>query len=209
MRAQPILKVAEIFASLQGEGLRQGEATIFVRLAGCNLRCSFCDTKDAWSDGKKMTLQEILRKIQRLQSQFPCDWVCLTGGEPLLQKVGPLAAAIRKAGFRLQVETNGTFKPGFKADWWTVSPKPPGYRFHPDFGKKAKEVKLVVTRELKFRTIERLRKLFPEKVPLILQPESEKRRSLAKALCLLKEGQKKGLPRLRVMVQLHRRLQIP
>lgn len=209
MRAQPILKVAEIFASLQGEGLHQGEPTIFVRLAGCNLRCSFCDTKDAWSNGKKMTLQQILRKIQRLQSQFPCDWVCLTGGEPLLQKVGPLAAAIRKAGFRLQVETNGTFKPGFKADWWTVSPKPPGYRFHPDFGKKAKEVKLVVTRELKFRTIERLRKLFPEKVPLILQPESEKSRSLAKALRLLKEGQKKGLPRLRVMVQLHRRLQIP
>lgn len=209
MRALPTLRVVEVFASLQGEGLRQGEATIFVRLAGCNLRCSFCDTKRAWSGGQKMTIQEILKKILRLQSHFPCSWVCLTGGEPLLQKVGPLAAAIRKAGFRLQIETNGTFKPGFRADWWTVSPKPPAYRFHPDFVKKAKEVKLVVSKQLKFSTLVNLRKLFPKKVPLILQPQSAKRWSLSKALRLLKQGQRNGLASLRLLIQLHRWLQIP
>lgn len=209
MRAPPTVRIVEIFASLQGEGLRQGEATIFVRLAGCNLRCSFCDTKKAWSKGQEIPVREVLQKIQQLRAWFPCDWVCLTGGEPLLQKISPLAAGLRKAGFRLQIETNGTFKPALKADWWTLSPKPPTYRFHRDFKKKAKEVKLIVTKDLNLLTLQRLRRLFPDRVPFILQPQSGKRWSMKKALRLLQEGQRKGLKSLRLLLQLHRLLEIP
>ena len=63
MPQQPTLKIVEIFPSLQGEGLRQGEPTIFVRLAGCNLRCSFCDTKRAWGRGRARSVPDIMAEV--------------------------------------------------------------------------------------------------------------------------------------------------
>ncbi len=127
MPRQLTLKIVEIFASIQGEGLRQGEPTIFIRFSGCNLRCSFCDTKRAWRAGQEMSIKEIMTKVLEENRQFPCYWVCLTGGEPLLQPLEPLVRVIRKDGFYVQIETNGTLKPLVEADWWTVSPKPPDY----------------------------------------------------------------------------------
>jgi len=61
------LKINEIFFSAAGEGLRQGEPTIFIRLAGCNLRCSFCDTKYAWKKGQQMTVEEIAVRVSRIK----------------------------------------------------------------------------------------------------------------------------------------------
>ncbi|MFQ6108662.1 MAG: radical SAM protein, partial [Candidatus Aminicenantales bacterium] len=90
MPQPPTLKIAEIFSSIQGEGLRQGEATLFVRLSGCNLHCSFCDTKYAWEGGEDITCDEVIRRIIKMSKRFPTRWVCLTGGEPLLQDVAEL-----------------------------------------------------------------------------------------------------------------------
>jgi 7-carboxy-7-deazaguanine synthase len=75
------LKVNEIFRSLQGEGVRAGMPCAFVRLAGCNLRCTWCDTKYAWDEGTEMTLDEITRAVEKLD----LTRVELTGGEPLIQ----------------------------------------------------------------------------------------------------------------------------
>ena len=97
MHRPPILKIHEIFASLQGEGLRQGEPTLFVRLTGCNLRCAFCDTRHAWDGGEDLTVDQIAGRVLRLRRDFPSDWVCLTGGEPLLQDVGELLQALTRA----------------------------------------------------------------------------------------------------------------
>lgn len=209
MRPPPTLKIVEIFASLQGEGLRQGEPTIFVRLAGCNLRCPFCDTKKAWVEGQEKNIEEIMAKILKEKKKQPSNWVCLTGGEPLLQPIEPLIKAIKKAGFYLQIETNGTLRPTVKADWWTVSPKPPHYYLHPRFKKIAKEIKLVVTRDLQLEIIEKFRRLLPKKVPIILQPQSNRRWSAKRALFLIKEGSHRHLTNLRLMLQLHRQLKIP
>jgi organic radical activating enzyme len=194
----------EVFASVQGEGLRQGEPTIFVRLAGCNLRCPFCDTKSAWREGRERTVAEIAAEIARLHRGFPARWVCLTGGEPLRQDIRPLVFRLKRDGLGVQVETNGTFEPRASADWYSVSPKPPAYAFHPRFRKKAREVKLVATRRLTIETVRTLRRAFPLSAPIILQPQSNAPWSRRKAMRLLEQATRNGLGNIRVAVQLHK-----
>jgi 7-carboxy-7-deazaguanine synthase len=204
MRRPPTLKTIEIFASVQGEGLRQGEPTIFVRLAGCNLRCSFCDTKRAWRGGRELSVEKIADEVGRLRRDYPTTWVCLTGGEPLAQNVRPLILRLHAEGFRIQIETNGTFPPAPLADWHSVSPKPPDYAVHPGFRKGAREVKLVVCRKLDLDGIRTVRAAFPPAVPVILQPQSNARWSIKKAVELLKEASRAGLEGIRLSVQLHK-----
>jgi organic radical activating enzyme len=210
MPRPPILKIAEIFASLQGEGLRQGEPTIFVRLAGCNLRCPFCDTKRAWKGGRGMPLERIAGRVARLKKTRPAEWIVLTGGEPLLQDVGPLVRRLKAAGFRIQIETNGLFSRLLPAvDWYTVSPKPPDYIFHPEYRAKAREVKLVASRELNLAVVLRVRDAFPAGTPLFIQPESNTARSRAKALKLVLQAAEEGRRNVRLSLQLHKILGLP
>ncbi len=204
MPPRPTLKTIEVFASVQGEGLRQGEPTIFVRLAGCNLRCGFCDTKRAWRGGRERTVAAIVDDVLKLKEDYPTTWVCLTGGEPLAQNVRPLVLGLHGAGFRVQVETNGTFPPAPLADWHTVSPKPPDYAVHPGFKKKANEVKLVVCRGFDLDAIRTVRAAVPLPVPIILQPQSNARWSVDKAVGLLRDASRAGLEGLRLSVQLHK-----
>jgi 7-carboxy-7-deazaguanine synthase len=204
MRRPPTLKTTEIFASVQGEGLRQGEPTIFVRLSGCNRRCSFCDTKKARRGGRETPVDEILAEVERLRRRSPAGWVCLTGGEPLAQDIGPLVRLLHLRGLRVQVETNGTFPPEPLADWHTVSPKPPDYDVHPGFVKRAREVKLVVCRALTLDAVRAVRGTFPPSVPLILQPQSNAAWSRKKAMRLLEDACRSGLGGIRVSVQLHK-----
>jgi len=198
------LKIAEIFPSIQGEGLRQGEATIFVRLAGCNLHCAFCDTKYAWQGGKEYKVEQILRKIKKIETRFPCQWVCLTGGEPLLQDVGELTKKLKKKKFKIQVETNATIYRDLPVDWYTISPKPEQYFYKPEYRNTAKEVKLIVTRELELGVIQNLRHNFPQKIPILLQPQSNRKWSFNQALKLLRQSLKIGLKNIKVSVQLHK-----
>jgi len=209
MPRQRTLKIVEIFPSVQGEGLRQGEPMIFVRLGGCNLRCSFCDTKYAWLGGRDLERSEILDEIQRVRRRFPAEWVCLTGGEPLMQNVRPLVLALKKAFLKIQVETNGTiFKP-LPVDWLTVSPKPKDYACDPRFRRPADEVKLIVTRGLALSTVQKLRAEFPSETTLFLQAESNAPWSVAKALRLQRRALFHGLSNIRVSAQLHKIFRLP
>ncbi len=98
------LKVSEIFFSLQGEASRAGLPTVFVRLSGCPLRCVWCDTEHAFSDGRRMTLTQILADV----GSYATRQVCVTGGEPLAQKnCLPLLAALCDAGHEVCLETSG------------------------------------------------------------------------------------------------------
>ena len=103
--ALKILKVSEIFYSVQGEGACAGAPCVFIRLAGCNLSCSWCDTRYASQGGVDMNLSDIVEKAE----SFGCDLITITGGEPLLQKNTPgLAAILLNKGYKLLVETNGS-----------------------------------------------------------------------------------------------------
>jgi len=208
MPRPPTLKIIEMFASLQGEGLRQGQPTVFIRFSGCNLKCSFCDTRYAWNGGRELTPSQALQEIQKIRSRYPADWACLTGGEPLLQDVSGIVEDLRKEGFKIQVETNATLYRPLTVDWYTVSPKPPRYSYRPEYRKRAKEVKLVVTRSLSFGMVERLRKEFPARIPLLLQPESNAPWSVEKGLRYLNRAMKAGLENIRLSVQLHKLLHL-
>lgn len=134
------MQVNEIFYSIQGEGFHTGEAAVFVRFAGCNLNCSFCDTIITCS--RNMTEQAIVTEVQRLSG--PCRFVVLTGGEPTLQVTPLLVRMLHNAGYYVAVETNGTHKLPRGIDWITVSPKKAFVKDHPDFAvNDCDEVKVV------------------------------------------------------------------
>lgn len=111
------LNVNEIFYSLQGEGGRVGEPSIFIRLTQCNLACSFCDTD--FAEGDDMTLDEIAEVI----NQYPCKWIIWTGGEPTIQLKDEHVAFFREKGYKQAIETNGTRKVPALIDYITCSPK--------------------------------------------------------------------------------------
>ncbi len=99
------LKVNEIFYSIQGESTLAGTPCVFVRLTGCNLRCSYCDTTYAYEEGVVMGIYEIVEKIKG----FGCSMVEVTGGEPLLQDETPqLIATLFDLGYTVLLETNGS-----------------------------------------------------------------------------------------------------
>jgi len=99
------LLVNEIFYSIQGESIYSGRPCIFVRLSGCNLRCTYCDTQYAYEKGEKMEIDHIIRKV----SGFKCRWVEVTGGEPLIQSDTPmLVSKLLDNGYVVMMETNGS-----------------------------------------------------------------------------------------------------
>jgi len=101
--------ITEIFKSIQGEGTRAGLPCVFVRLTGCNLRCTWCDTAYAFHGGKKMSVEEVMERVQELAgTEKSVPLVELTGGEPLLQEeVYPLAEKLVGAGYTVMIETSG------------------------------------------------------------------------------------------------------
>ncbi|MHB8055894.1 MAG: 7-carboxy-7-deazaguanine synthase QueE [Candidatus Aminicenantales bacterium] len=204
MPAPPTLKIAEIFAGVQGEGLRLGRPAIFVRLAGCNLRCPFCDTKYARRGGRPMTIDAVAADVGHRRRTWPAGWICLTGGEPFTQPIGPLINRFHDDGLQVQVETNGSIFQDVGFDWATISPKPPRYEVAPEFPGRAREVKLVVSKELNLAAVRRVRMLFPAGLPVFLQPESNRAESRAKALRLLRRSLEEGLGDIRLGIQLHR-----
>ena len=123
------MKVAEIFHSLSGEGIHAGIPTVFVRLAGCNLRCVYCDSQYAWNGGEELSAMQIAKRVQGLR---PSGWVLITGGEPLLQldvvHEPTLPAQLQYSGYKVEIETNGSIDPPsyFKfVDCWSVDVKCP------------------------------------------------------------------------------------
>lgn len=122
------MKVVEIFKSIDGEGKRAGMPATFIRLAFCNLRCTYCDTPYAFNDNcaHDMAVDEIVHKCTELD----CPSITLTGGEPLIHKdVENLLAELDRHNFDVNVETNGTMDPshyhGLKNVWFTVDYKSP------------------------------------------------------------------------------------
>ena len=99
------LTVNEIFYSIQGESLQSGCPCVFVRLTGCNLRCTYCDTRYAYEEGVKMTLDQIMERV----AAYRCRLVEITGGEPLLQNETPrFIFELLENGFDVMMETNGS-----------------------------------------------------------------------------------------------------
>lgn len=116
------VRIAEIYRSIQGEGLLTGQPSTFVRASGCNLRCWFCDTPHAsWNpEGEDLSVAEILGRIELLE----VDKVVLTGGEPMLfAEMIPLCEGIQRSGRHITIETAGTLHLPLPCDLMSISPK--------------------------------------------------------------------------------------
>jgi 7-carboxy-7-deazaguanine synthase len=116
------MRIAEIFASIQGEGFLTGTPSVFIRASGCNLRCWYCDTQYAsWHpEGKDLSVDAIVARAMALEGTH----VVLTGGEPMLfAELIPLAARLRERGRHITVETAGTLYLPLACDLMSISPK--------------------------------------------------------------------------------------
>ncbi len=106
------LKINEIFYSIQGESSYAGERTVFIRTTGCNLRCTYCDTKYSYYEGQMMSLEKIIQSID----SYEAEYVCITGGEPLLQKnIHSLIHILCNKNYKVSIETSGA-KPIYDID---------------------------------------------------------------------------------------------
>lgn len=101
-----LLRITEIFHSLQGESTFSGLPTVFIRLTGCPLRCEYCDTAYAFNGGTRMSTDDILKEI----APYHCQYICVTGGEPLAQPgCLPFLSLLSDAGYTVSIETSGAF----------------------------------------------------------------------------------------------------
>ena len=168
-----MLHLAEIFYSMQGEGTFVGTPAVFVRLAGCNLACSFCDT-----DYAVKFFDDVAGVVARVRSLGgDCPMVVITGGEPLAQRETlALIDALRTDGRRVHIESNGTIPVELPGDvWLCVSPKE---RLHPQMAARANEAKLIVDGRVPEEWVPQ----FGPGTALFLQPEGNKPPNVALAM---------------------------
>ena len=191
-----MLQITEIFYSVQGEGGFTGTPAVFVRLAGCNLSCSFCDTD--YSLKFLADVDQVVRRVREIGHD--CPMVVLTGGEPLLQRETiTLIDKLRSDGRRVHIESNGTMFTELASDiWLTVSPKE---RVDPRMAQRANEVKLIVDG----RVPEEHLALFRDKPLILLQPEGNKPRNVEIALEYIKAHPH----RFRLSLQTHKFIGVP
>lgn len=184
-------QLSEIFYSVQGEGTWTGTPAVFVRLAGCNLACDFCDTDYALKF--VASVDDVVARVR--EEGGDCPMVILTGGEPLAQAVTPaLIDALRADGRRVHIESNGTVFTELPDDvWLCVSPKE---RVDPRMARRANEAKLIVDA----RVPEEHLPLFADKSTVLLQPEGNKPANIAIAV----EYAKRHPARFRLSLQTHK-----
>lgn len=187
----PVLALAEIFYSIQGEGTWTGTPAVFVRLAGCNLACDFCDTD--YSTTSMAAVDDVVARVRAAGGD--CPTVILTGGEPLAQtETSSLIDALRCDGRRVHIESNGTIYAPLPDDvWLCVSPKE---RVDPRMAARANEAKLIVDE----RVPEEHLPLFADKPVILLQPEGNRPKNVAVALEYVKAHPR----RFRISLQTHK-----
>ncbi|RUO80492.1 7-carboxy-7-deazaguanine synthase QueE [Idiomarina tyrosinivorans] len=219
-------RINEIFETLQGEGVFTGVPAIFVRLQGCPVGCPWCDTQHTWNTDadKQVAVAELAKKTAaddrwaELSADDIVAWferngyrakhVVITGGEPAMFDLQPLAEVLEKRGYRLQIETSGTFPLQVSAATWvTLSPKldmPGGYLVQPENMRRANEIKHPIAMQKHIDALDQLLQQYPvaDDVVISLQPISQRPRAteLAIATCI-----ERGW---RLSVQMHKYLNI-
>ena len=121
MKNQDKLPVLECFYSIQGEGTHSGKPAFFIRLAGCNVNCHWCDVKESWSvdDEQYISINQIMNKVKKAKT----NCVVITGGEPLLYNLDLLTKELKKLNKKIHLETSGTQPLSGSFDWICFSPK--------------------------------------------------------------------------------------
>ena len=192
----------EMFYTLQGEGYHQGKAAYFIRLAGCDVGCVWCDVKESWDASKHPVLS--IEEIVTSALAHPARLAIITGGEPLLYNLDALTTALKKAGFEINMETSGSSPMSGKWDWVCLSPK----KFKAPLTESiaaASELKVVIFNKHDFEWAETYAKQVPASCKLYLQPEWDK----ANEMMPLIIDYVKTHPKWELSAQLHKYIQVP
>ncbi len=203
-------RIKEIFGpTIQGEGAHAGRSCVFLRFAGCNLSCTWCDTDFGAEGAERLGADEIARRLAA-RDAHGSRLVVVTGGEPALQWSPPLAEALRRAGFTVHMESNGTRPLAAPVDWLTVSPKP---QFHAPADQllgppalSVSECKVVVDDSVNPTTLAAHERRYDGCSAWFLQPCADERydHHLARTLELIEQ-----MPRWRLSLQLHKIVGLP
>jgi organic radical activating enzyme len=192
----------EMFYSLQGEGYHQGKAAYFIRLAGCDVGCVWCDVKESWDASKHPVLS--IEEIVSSALAHPGRLAIITGGEPLLYNLDALTAALKKAGFEINMETSGSSPMSGNWDWVCLSPK----KFKAPLTESiaaASELKVVIFNKHDFEWAETYAQQVPASCKLYLQPEWDKANEMMPSII----DYVKTHPRWELSAQLHKYIQVP
>ncbi len=191
-----------MFYSLQGEGYHQGKAAFFIRLAGCDVGCVWCDVKDSWDASKHPQLS--IDEIVNAALSHPSKIAIVTGGEPLLHALDPLTTALKTAGFQTHIETSGSSPLSGQWDWICLSPKKFKFPLEESIA-AASELKVVVFNKSDIEWAESFEKKVSPNCKLYLQPEWDK----ADTMTPLSIDYIKAHPQWELSAQLHKYIQVP
>jgi 7-carboxy-7-deazaguanine synthase len=197
-----ILPVMESFYTIQGEGFFQGHAAYFIRLAGCDVGCHWCDVKESWEIKGHPVFS--VEEIAQAASVHPGRIAVVTGGEPLMYPLTRLTDSLKKFQFRTHIETSGAYPLSGDWDWICLSPK----KFkapHSSVIDKADELKIIVYNKSDFEWAEQFARQVKPECKLYLQPEWSKQNEV---LPLIIEYVKSN-PQWNISLQIHKFMNIP
>lgn len=192
----------EHFYTLQGEGFHQGKAAYFIRLAGCDVGCVWCDVKDSWNAEKhpKYEVRSLMSEVRK----NPAEIVVVTGGEPLMHDLDELTKELKAAGLKTHIETSGAYPLSGNWDWICLSPK----KFKaplPEILPLAHELKVVVFNKSDFDWAEKYAGLVSPSCKLYLQPEWD----TAAEMTPLIIDYIKAHPQWELSLQIHKYINVP
>lgn len=196
------IPVMEHFYTLQGEGRYSGCAAYFIRLAGCDVGCVWCDVKESWP----VTEQQLMRIDELVEEalKYPGRLAVITGGEPLMYDLHFLTKRLKEAGFRVHIETSGAYPLSGKLDWICVSPK----KFKAPLKEvleKADELKCIVYHKSDIAFAEQHRREVPPSCELYLQAEWSRKDMMTPVVI----EHVKQHPEWKLSLQTHKYLDIP
>jgi 7-carboxy-7-deazaguanine synthase len=196
------LPVMESFYTIQGEGFHQGKAAYFIRLAGCDVGCVWCDVKESWDASRHpvISIDQLVNEAEK----YPGRLAVVTGGEPLLHNCSALTDRLHSAGFATNIETSGSSPISGTWDWICVSPK----KFKPpliDVVQRANELKVVVFNKTDFAWAEKYAAMVSPSCKLYLQPEWDRAATVTPLIIdYIMEN-----PKWELSLQIHKYIHVP
>lgn len=165
------IPLMEAFYTIQGEGFHSGRAAYFIRTAGCDVGCIWCDVKESWDENAhpKTLISDIIKGVKSSNT----DFVVITGGEPTMYDLTELTQALKEIGMEIAIETSGAYPITGKIDWICLSPKKFKFPLEENY-RKADELKMIIFNKSDFRWAAELKTKVKENCKLYLQTEWDK-----------------------------------
>ena len=194
--------IMEHFFTIQGEGTYSGRAAYFIRIAGCDVGCVWCDVKESWDKDQHttMTIKEIIEKV----TESKTDFVVITGGEPAMYDLRPLVDQLKSLGITIAIETSGCYPLQGDVDWYCFSPK----KFKTPCDEayvRANELKVIISHPSDLEWANKHAEKVLDSCHLFLQPEWSKTEKLLPLIISYVKGNLKW----KISLQTHKYMNIP